>query len=261
MSGDGRYVAFVAGDPTGESQGGLLYVRDLQTNSTKVITPETINNGWEWTPFTDNGQIAFVSSESTLVPGDTNGYPDVFVEDLATGAIDRVNLTPSGEQESGNSIGNVNASRIAISRDGRYVAFWSASANMGVAPNNTAIFLRDRVAGTTELASVLPFSYPFCFGEGIQGVSNDGRYVSFNEDCEPDDGINNPAIYGTFVRDRTLGTTTQVDTLPDGMPTNGFSYVSVMSADGNWIAYESDATNLLTNDTNNTADMFMHKLG
>jgi hypothetical protein len=257
MSSDGRYVAFLGVEPTGSVN--TLYVHDLQTNTTKLVASSLSGNSWS--PISDNGQIAFVSADSTLVPGDTNGYPDVFVEDIATGAIDRVNLTPSGDQESGNTIGpgNTNAARVEISRDGRYVEFWSASANMGVATNDSAVFLRDRVAGTTELASVLPFSSATCNSREEGGISNDGRYVTFSVLCE--DAQSNVTYMGTFVRDRVLGTTTQADTLSDGTLTNGHSATGLMSADGTSVAFESDATNLVTNDTNNNYDIFMHRIG
>ena len=176
MSPDGRYVTFGAHDPTTNNWG--LYVRDAVSGTTKFIAPDLYVSR---TAMTGAGEIAFVSSSSTLVPGDTNGYPDVFVANIATGAIARVNFTNGGQQESGNTIGlgNDNAAVPAISRDGRFVAFWSASANMGVAANHTAVFLRDRVAGTTELVSIIPTTLPYCFSQR-EGVSNDGRYVSFS---------------------------------------------------------------------------------
>jgi hypothetical protein len=255
MSPDGRLVAFFTQNPATLTNDVYLY--DLTTNTTKWIAPSL--SGWYWTPMTDNGEIAFVSSSSTLVPGDTNNYSDIFVENIATGAIDRVNLTSSGAQESGNTWGppGSNAAKIAISRDGRYVAFWSASANMGVAPKNSAVFLRDRVAGTTERASVLPYSYPYCYSQN-EGVSNDGRYVSFSVLCE--NAQTTAQVVNTSFRDRLLGTTTQVDALPDGTPANAFSGDSVMSADGKWVAYDSGATNLVPGDTNQMMDVFIRKI-
>jgi hypothetical protein len=259
ISPDGRYVPFfVVNTVTNQND---LYVRDVATSTTRFIAARL---GQFWTPMTDNDEIAFVSSASTLVPGDTNGYPDVFVENLGTGAIDRVNLTSSGAQESGNTLGagNMNIARPAISRDGRYVAFWSASANMGVPPDNSAVFLRDRVAGTTEKASVLPYSYPWCFSQN-EGVSNDGRYVSFSVLCNNTATTEADAtaqVINTSVRDRLLGTTTQVDALPDGTPANLYSGASVMSANGEWVAFSSYATNLVPGDTNNLMDVFIRRI-
>src|SRR5262249_6364156 len=159
---------------------------------------------------------------------DTNGYPDIFVKNLASQAIVRVNLTNDGQQESGNAPSN--GARVAISRDGRYVVFSSQSTNLGVPASHSAVFIRDRVAGTTELASVFDTTLPYCFSNN-EGVSNDGRYVSFSAVCE--DADSTPVLFATMVRDRLLGTTTRVDALPDGTPGNGDGRLaSMMSANG-----------------------------
>jgi hypothetical protein len=133
MNADGRYVAF--------DSGGNLYVRDRVNETTEFVATTT---GWFAAAMTaDGSEIAFVSADSTLVPGDTNNYPDVFVRNLVTGATERVNLSPSGQQESGNLF-NVNATRVSMSRDGRYVAFWSMSSNM-VTFGKSGVFIRDRL--------------------------------------------------------------------------------------------------------------------
>jgi Tol biopolymer transport system component len=88
ISADGRYVAFwsaapnlVAGDTNGQPD---VFVRDrrLQT-TTRISIPSTGNegNGGSLYPaISADGQfVAFGSSASNLVPGDTNNEPDVFV--------------------------------------------------------------------------------------------------------------------------------------------------------------------------------------
>jgi hypothetical protein len=261
ISPDGRYVPFDTPDPAVPNS-YLLYIRDLLTQTTRFIAP-LADTGYGFTSMTDNGEIVFTSSASNLVPNDTNGYPDIFVETLTTGAIDRVNLTNTGAQESGAQAGapggNINLSRKAISRDGRYVVFVSRSANMGVPAKQSRVFIRDRVAGTTELVSVINTSAPLCFSQN-EGVSNDGRYVSFSALCEDATG-DNIYLSATMVRDRLLGTTTQVDTLPDGTPGNADGrHQSFMSADGKWVVYGSSATNLVPRDTNTMEDVFIRRI-
>jgi Tol biopolymer transport system component len=68
----------------------------------------------------DGRYVAFVSSAPNLVSGDTNGRPDVFVRDRVGGTTERVNVTSDGTQTSASLIG-----RVAVSGDGRYVAFTS----------------------------------------------------------------------------------------------------------------------------------------
>jgi Tol biopolymer transport system component len=255
ISPDGRYVPFISPSPwDGPAD---LYVRDLMTSTTRYVAPTVATGGV--TPMTDSGEIAFTSSDPTLVPGDTNGFADIFVENLATGAIERVNVTNTGEQDAGPTNPPYdNLAREAISRDGRYVVFLSRSENMGVPTGQSRVLIRDRVAGTTEVASVIDTTAPLCFSH-TESVSNDGRYVSFSAMCEDAEG-NTQSLVATMVRDRLLGTTTRVDTLADGTPGNANAGGSVMSADGKWVAYGSSSTNFVTGDTNNMPDVFIRKI-
>jgi Tol biopolymer transport system component len=253
ISADGRYVAFRAGD-------GNLYVRDRVNATTQLVA--SIAPSWNVTPMTaDGSEIAFISADSTLVPGDTNNYPDLFVRNLVTGATERVNVTNAGNQESGGSPGN--AARPALSRDGRYVAFWSMSPNM-VSGGSSAVFLRDRVAHTTEKVSVgVATSQPLCFAQN-EGVSNDGRYVSFDYHCEDADEVVKPTdTEGIYLHDRTTNSTVRVDTLADGTPSDAdyrYSVHAVMSADGRYMIFDSIATNLVPGDNNDQRDVFAKRV-
>jgi hypothetical protein len=110
----------------------------------------------------DGRQIAFASGAMTLVPGDTNGDPDVFVRDRVKGITTRVSVATDGGQ------GDLASSAPAISRDDRYVAFSSLAANLVGGDANKAknVFVRDRVKGTTTRVSVA--------GDGAQGTCESG---------------------------------------------------------------------------------------
>ncbi|MCA2215031.1 TolB family protein [Jidongwangia harbinensis] len=149
----------------------------------------------------------------------------------------------------------------AVSADGRYVAFGSTVATLVPGDTNDEgdVFLRDLRAGTTERISVS--------GTGAQGdgnsfhpaVSADGRYVAFASlartlvDGEPGDGRAN-----VFVRDRRTGTTTKVTRAATGGATDGGSTDTAISGDGRYVAFGSDATNLVAGDTNGVRDVFRH---
>ncbi|MGB3442613.1 MAG: hypothetical protein WBA97_28045 [Actinophytocola sp.] len=80
-----------------------------------------------FTPFgtSDDGRfVAFVSSATTLVAGDTNGVDDVFVRDRQSGATERMSVATGGTQ------GNGASRALAISGDGRYVVFNSSATNL-----------------------------------------------------------------------------------------------------------------------------------
>jgi hypothetical protein len=119
----------------------------------------------------NGGLIAFASPASNLVAGDTNGMRDVFVRNLRTGATTRVDLGPGGVQADGDSFGP-----LAMSGDGRFVAFESDSSNLapgsGCSPGQApdCLFVRDRLHGTTRAVKRIP-------NPGILALSQHGRYL------------------------------------------------------------------------------------
>ncbi len=162
ISADGRYVAFesmagnlVPGDTNGDYD---IFVRDRQMGATErvsVASDETQANGFNHVPTisADGRYVAFESYASNLVPGDTNFTTDVFLRDRQTGTTERVNLALDGSQS------NASAGFPAMSVDGRYVAFFSASSNLVPGDTNgvTDIFVRDR---SVALATPAPTSTP-----------------------------------------------------------------------------------------------------
>jgi Ca2+-binding RTX toxin-like protein len=74
----------------------------------------------------DGHYVVFLSFASNLVPGDTNGVADVFIQDLITGAIERLSVAADGTQA--NSMPSSFA--IAISADARHVVFDNNANNL-----------------------------------------------------------------------------------------------------------------------------------
>jgi Tol biopolymer transport system component len=162
---DGRYVAYrsfatnlVAGDTNGFSD-AFLYDRDSGvTERVSVVTLTGAEGNGETlgrpavTP--DGRYVVFSSAADNLAPGDTNGKWDVFIRDRNTGVTERVSVS-SAEAE-GNDDSGFDAEQVAVSDDGRYVAFASAASNLAAGDTNAMwdVFVRDRVAGTTERVSV-----------------------------------------------------------------------------------------------------------
>lgn len=119
----------------------------------------------------DGRYVAFASTATNLVPGDTNHASDVFVRDVQTGTTQRVSVTSTGGQADGPSYGP-----LAISADGRYVAFQSDAPNMETPGSGEefTLVIRDRLTGTTSTAphELLPLSI---------ALSADGRYLAYDE--------------------------------------------------------------------------------
>lgn len=132
ISRDGRFVAFESGASNlvpGDSCCQDVFVHDRQTGQTTRVSVDSGGlqaNGSSAQPSIsgDGRFVAFESSASNLVPGDTNGWSDVFVHDRQTAQTSRVSLDSRGLQ--GNSI----SGEPSASADGRYVAFESSAWNL-----------------------------------------------------------------------------------------------------------------------------------
>jgi len=151
-----------------------------QNPSTKRVSVDSHgaqDNGQSLKPaISANGRfVAFDSSASNLVAGDTNGAFDVFVRDRKAGKTRRVSVDSHGAQGNGDSGGP------AISANGRFVAFTSLASNLVAGYTNGAfdLFVRDRKAGKTRRVSVDPHGAQGN-GESLNpAISADGRFVAF----------------------------------------------------------------------------------
>jgi Tol biopolymer transport system component len=262
MSADGRFVAFqseaanlVPGDSNSAPD---VFVRDRKTGRTSRVSvgPKGAqSNRPSATPAisADGRFVAFYSDATNLVPDDTNLQGEVFLHDRKTGTTRRMSVGPRGAQADGPSFDPT------ISADGRFVAFWSLASNL--VPNDTNdqwdVFLRDREKGTTRKVSV--------DSRGGQGdgpsfspaISADGRliaFVSIASNMVPGD---TNGLRDVVIRDRKSGTSRRVSWGRHGAQSEGASFDPAISADGWFVAFESEATNLVPGDTNDGRDIFI----
>ena len=267
MSADGRLVAFEAETNVGPQ----ILMRDRRTATTELLSVglhgEAPNNQSMSPRMTPDGRyVAFKSWASNLVSADTNQYADAFVLDRQTATIDLVNLS-SDERQIDRDAGDA----VAISDDGRYVAFVTGASNVvpGDANRSADVFVRDRVAGTTELISVSSEEeqanlYTYGTIGATLDMSADGRYVAFESPASnlvPGDGNNANDI---FIRDRLEGTTERASLsdddreLPRAFACAGCSSLAgSMSADGRLVAFQTDAPGAVSGDTNGDYDIFV----
>jgi hypothetical protein len=199
----------------------------------------------------DGRFIAFRSSASNLVAGDTNGVSDVFVRDRFTGAVERVSVSDAGVQGDGAS------AEPNISFDGRYVVFASEANNLATdvpAGGSKDVFLRDRTLGTTRTVT------RGANGQASSGdchrprLSSDGRYVIF-EGSATNLTAPQSSGYQVFRRDMTGGTDL-VSVALSGGSGSGFSWSGGISAEGRVVSFVSSSTNLVASDTNGQSDCF-----
>ncbi len=257
LSGDGRYVGFQSAannlvpDDTNISHDA--FVHDLQTGQTERVSisssgEEADETSGGATLAADGRYVTFQSEATNLVGGDTNGTTDIFVRDLESGVTERVSVASDGTQ------GNYGSVSSEISADGRYVAFTSYATTL--VPNDVNgytpdIFVHDRLTGATTLVSVASDGTQANDAAERPAISADGRWVAFRSEADnlvPDD---TNGWMDTFLHDRETGQTTRVSVNSDGTQGDGPSYSPALSADGRYVAFESEASNLVPNDTNN----------
>jgi Tol biopolymer transport system component len=210
----------------------------------------------------DGRYVAFWSLASNLVPGDTNGTSDVFVRDRVGGTIERVSVTSRERQAVGGDQGGVldtNFGRPVITPDGRSVVFESSASNLVPGePEDFAadVYLRDVPAGTTEGISTVTTG--FVRHSRVPTISADGRFVA----CQSWDGGLVPGDtndrFDIFVFDRTTGVYERVSVDSAGVEGNNDSLGPAMTPDGRFVAFTSDADNLVAGDGNFDVDVFVH---
>lgn len=255
ISADGRYVLFLSqatngvGDDTNDYTD--VFLRDrISRTTTRVSLGESGQQG-AYGAFNglhslseDGRYVAFESFSPNLVPEDKRpGLEDIFVRDLVGRKTELLTVSSSGEQGS-YSRAYVNdyppAPAASISADGRFVAFHSWFLNLVPKDTNYCpdfgaqngyqlsttgcpdIFVRDLRAKTTTLVSVT-------------SSTGSGPWLR----CCP---------------------TIWIGGSNEGHSGNGASYVPVISSNGRFVAFYSEASDLVPNDNNESGDFFVHDI-
>jgi Tol biopolymer transport system component len=262
LSADGRYVVFYS-DSTNLVPGDTNLVRDVfvYDRNTGIPTRMSVDsNGVEGNARSsepaisaDGRFVAFFSDSTNLVGNDTNLFRDVFVHDRQTGITTRVSVDSSGAEA------NEISSGPDISGDGRYVTFYSDASNLVPGDTNLVrdVFVHDRQTATTTRVSM--------DSSGVQGnahsagpfISDDGRYVAFYSDSTNLVPGDTNLVRDAFLRDRQTGITTRLSVDSNGVQGNALSSGPQISANGRYVAFYSDATNLVSGDTNLVRDSFL----
>ncbi len=265
ISANGRYVAFESSATNlvgpDNNQRDDVFVRDRWTGVTERVSSapggaESTGTNRAASISADGSRVAFMSLSENLVPGDTNGTWDIFVHDRASGLTVRASVGVNGAQGDGGS------QHPSISANGRFVAFVSSATNLVTGDTNgkTDVFVRDLTGLTTARVHV--------DSNGIQGdqnadgiaapaVSADGRYVAFGSQATNLVFGDTNGRYDVFVHDRATVATSRVSSDITGQPAEHHSRECRISQDGRYVAFVSWAADLVTGDTNGLEDIFL----
>lgn len=280
INADGRYLAFDSFHEVDhpDPPGGFTALRDIFVfdRESGIIEQVSVGSGGTLpnsfsthaTISADGRYVAFSSRATNLAPEeDTNDSFDVFVHDRVTTTTEMVSVASDGTQGNDGSGGSF--SSVALSADGRYVAFDSFASNLVPedANNTHDVFVHDRETGITERVSEAEDGSDGNSQSRRPSISADGRFVSFDSFAgnfvpAEDDGCNLPlgscGEADVFVLDRETGTLERVSVGSAGLPGNHNSWAPSLSSDGRHVAFFSSASNLVAGDTNEVGDVFVH---
>jgi Tol biopolymer transport system component len=263
ISPDGRYVAFgsrasnlVPQDTNGVADVFVHSLRRRHTIRVSVSSDGVEGNANCYHPSvsSDGRHVAFHSRASNLVPLDTNGADDIFVHDRLSGITSRVSVDSAKAQ------GNFDSRYPWITSDGRHVVFESLASNLVPQDTNGSpdVFVHDRLSGITTRVSVDSAGTQGSSASVSPSISANGRYVTFRSFASNLVPLDTNARVDIFVHDRESGTTARVSVGSAGAQADANSFLSSISSDGRYVAFESLAGNLVPLDTNETWDAFVH---
>jgi Tol biopolymer transport system component len=208
----------------------------------------------------DGRFVAFTSLATNLSDADQDLVIDAFLRDMATGTTTLISRA-NGPAGAG---GDDRTFLARVSADGRYVAFDSNSDNLSTIDDKTVadVFRRDTVASATILVTREDGPDGAPASGAAPTISADGGVVAFQSQDDTLSAIDNDLLLNLFVRDIAADTTKLVSR-PDGVgitPQSASSFVPVISGNGRYVAFESDANNLTADVTPASRDIFVRDL-
>ncbi|MCA9778834.1 MAG: PD40 domain-containing protein [Candidatus Eremiobacteraeota bacterium] len=266
ISSDGRFVAFFSTATNlvpGDNNGFIdVFLRDTLNGTTTRVSLDSQGNEGNGDSFagvaSDDGRfVAFYSEASNLVAGDANNASDIFLKDLQDGSIQLVSVSSTNQQSNGGC-----SPSIDMTFDGRFVSFTGAGTNLVPDDNNglADVFVRDVVGQTTVRASLTNEGAETTdIGSFAPKISANGRYVVFSSGSDQLVLEDTNGVEDIFLRDLLGATTARLNVSQDGVQANGLSEHPGISADGRFVMFGSEATNLVPNDTNGVRDIFQSR--
>jgi Tol biopolymer transport system component len=261
LSFDGNFEAFAssASNLSGSDTNGAadIFVRDRRTGAitrASVSSTGVPGNYGSANPVlnADGSIVAFESDAYNLVPMDANGGKDIFIYELTTGTTTRVSIPSTGGESLGNSFNP------SISGDGRFIAFdATAHHDPGDANGYQDVYVHDRSSGTTLRASLGPAGVEANELSGSCKISNDGLWIAFHTRATNLFANDVNQRQDVVVRDMLAGVNYPCSISSVGQQGNNDSSTPSISGDGRYIAFQSAATNLVSDDTNGQADVFV----
>ncbi|WP_221030636.1 beta strand repeat-containing protein [Actomonas aquatica] len=226
------------------------------TNFPTVYWTSDEGNNWSDQPVTseDGRYTVFASDSTNLVDGDGNNQRDIFVYDQQTSTIRRLNVSEQGAE------GNGASQYPFISANANRVAFSSEATNLVLGDTNgfSDIYVVTTFTGAISRVSLSSTGTQANGSSFRPALSQDGRYVVFESSATNlVTGGTATGVTHIFLRDTQTGTTELISVDGSGAAGNDDSTQARVSADGRYVVFASDASNLVAGDANGTRDIFV----
>lgn len=263
MSADGNYVVFSSAATNLVSQTldytGQVYLRDRVKNETILVSLGTDGRGGDGystdADVSDDGNfVVFRSSSTNLTAEPTNTNMSVFLYDRTANTTTLVSKTAAGFEPNGNSL------QPQISGNGQMISYVSYATNLDSRDTDTKtdIYAYDRIKDSTELVTVSSDGLGSGNNSsGAMSMSYDGKLIAYHTYASNIFANDYNAQFDIGLRDLNQQTTTRISVTHDASEADKGSSFPSITADGRYIAYRSQATNLVENDTNGYTDGFV----
>ncbi len=206
----------------------------------------------------DGTKIVFESMADNLAPDSVQPVSNIFVKDLVDQSFTLVSSDGEGEAANGNSY------HASMSADGTTVVFESDADNLVFDDSNIQrdVFVKNITSGAITVISLSNTGS----GETADGdsygasFSPDGKAVLFTSNADDIVSGDNNGANDIFLKTTGSGQARLISTDSDGNQADFSSSGAVFSADGTKVGFQSDATNLVTGDSNGKSDVFLKNL-
>ncbi len=252
----GRYIVFVS-QATNLSNAATtlnrdhIYRKDTVTGEVLLVSSDDAgleaDNDSDSPRISDDGRyVVFESLARNLSSISTGGTRQVFIKDMEDGSVDLVSRDTTGTV-----VADTTAENADVSNDGRYVVFESTATNLSTLPTSGAsqIYLKDMSNDSIDMITAGGTA-----DSNQPAMSPGARYIVFDSAAGFAGANTTRSVY--FV-DMSTPTTIELVSVDDsGTQGNGESINASVSDNGNFVAFESLATNLVAGDTNGVSDIF-----
>lgn len=248
VSTDGNFVVFastannlVENDNNNEAD---IFLYNKATREIKLISKNTKGqpaNGASQSPKINSigSTVVYMSYASDLVPGDSNGYADIFMYNLETQKTSRLSETSQKKE------GNNSSSEPDINSDGRFVVFKSSADNLVENDFNEVadIFLLDTKSRKIKRVNIAENNEESNYTSRHPKISGNGQIVVFESDADNlvENDTNNKT--DVFHIDLETGDIHRISLNSKQQQLNDASHNPVINATGQYIVFESKASN------------------